>query len=175
MGFKRQIAGSYRINGIADEDFKKLYGIVGYQPHTNSIDEELTVRQHLNLFVKLVGVPKNEREMTVAAIIDDCLLNGHEDIEAGNMSHGMLRRLTLAMALIGKPEFVVLDDPLQGIDPVTKHKLIGTIHEYTSASTLLLATSECDEAELLCDRIAIMHHGKFMAMGRPSQIIEQHG
>ena len=112
MGFKRQISGSYRINGIANEDFKKLYGIVGYQPHTNSIDEELTVRQHLNLFVKLVGVPKNEREMTVAAVIDDCLLTGTEDIEAGNMSHGMLRRLTLAMALIGKPEFVVLDDPL---------------------------------------------------------------
>ena len=112
MGFKHQIAGSYTINGIENEDYKKLYGIVGYQPHTNAIDEELTVRQHLNLFVKLVGVPKNEREMTVAAIIDDCLLKGHEDIEAGNMSHGMLRRLTLAMALLGKPKFVVLDDPL---------------------------------------------------------------
>ena len=87
---------------------------------------------------------------------------------AGEMSYGMLRRLTLAMALIGKPKFVVLDNPLEGIDPVSKHKLIGTIHKYTKDSTMLLATQECDVAELLCDRIAIMHEGKFMAIGKPS-------
>ena len=113
--------------------------------------------------------------MTVRAIIDDCLLAGHEDTESGELSQGLLRRLTLAMAHIGKPKFVVLDNPLEGIDPVSKHKLIGTIQEYTSDSTLLLATQDCDEAELLCDRLAIMHHGKFMAIGRPSQIIEKHG
>ena len=117
-----------------------MHGLVGYQPHTNSIDEELTVRQHLNLFVKLVGVPKQEREMTVRAIIDDCLLNGLEDTESGGMSYGLLRRLTLAMALIGKPKFVVLDNPLESIDPTSKHKLIGTIKKYTTDSTLLLAT-----------------------------------
>ena len=152
-----------------------MHGLVGYQPHSNSIDADLTVLQHLNLFAKLVGVPRSEREMTVRAIIQDCLLHGLEDTKAGEMSPGQLRKLTLGMALIGKPRFVVLDNPLEGVDPVSKHKLIRTISQYTKKSSLLLATQDCDEAELLCDRIAIMRDAKFIKIGTSSQIIEEHG
>ena len=131
--------------------------------------------QHLNLFVKVVGVPSNEREMTVRAIIKDCLLEGLENTKSEEMSHGQLRKLTLGMALIGKPKFIVLDNPLEGVDPVAKQKLIRTIREYTSKGTLLLATQDCDEAELLCDRIAIMRDSRFIKTGTASQIIEEHG
>ena len=151
-----------------------MHGLVGYQPHSNSIDADLTVLQHLNLFAKLVGVPRSEREMTVRAIIQDCLLDGLENTVAEEMSPGQLRKLTLGMALIGKPKFVVLDSPFEGVDPVSKPKLIRTIREYASNSTLLLATQDCDEAEL-CDRIAIMRDAKIIKIGSASQIIEEHG
>ena len=152
-----------------------MHGLVGYQTHTNGIDDDLTVLEHLNLFAKCVGVPRAEREMTVRAIIQDCLLNGLENTKAEEMSPGQLRKLTLGMALIGKPKFVVLDNPLEGVDPVSKQKLICTIRQYTSKSSLLLATQDCDEAEILCDRIAIMHDAKFIKIGTASQIIEEHG
>ena len=79
------------------------------------------------------------------------------------------------MALIGKPKIVILDNPLDNVDPISKLKLIQTIREYTKDSTLFLATHDCNIAELLCERIAIMRSGKIMAKGTCNEIIEKHG
>lgn len=102
--------------------------------------------EHLNLFVRLAGVPKAGRAEAVREIIEACLLKGLENTKAESMSPGQIRRLTLGMALIGKPKFVVLDNPLLGTDPFSKHKLIKTIQDFTANSSLLLATNDVEVA-----------------------------
>ena len=79
------------------------------------------------------------------------------------------------MALIGEPKFVILDDPFSGLDPIIKFKLTKTIYKYTRNSALLLATEDCNLAELICDQIAIMHQGQFVVTGSPNEIIEIYG
>ena len=91
------------------------------------------------------------------------------------MSCGLKRRLTLAMALIGRPKLVILDQPLAGVDPISRRKLIKTILNYTENSALLLATNDVEVAELLSDKIAVMDEGKFIAIGSVSEIIDCHG
>ena len=172
---KRQIAGSFMVNGIEGKNYASLHGLVGYQPVKNSIDEDLTVIQHLNLFVKLVGIPKRMRKQTVKEVVEACLLEGFENTTMESMSCGLTRRLTLAMALIGRPKLVILDQPLDGVDPISRRKLIKTILNYTENSALLLATNDVEVAELLSDRIAVMDEGKFIAIGSVSEIINCHG
>lgn len=152
-----------------------LHGIIGYQPYNSSIDEDLTVSEHLNLFVRLAGVPRAMQAVAVSEIIDACLLKGLENTKTQNMSPGQIKRLTLGMALIGKPKLVVLDNPLLGTDPFSKRKLIKTIQDFTANCSLLLLTEDVEVAQLLGDRIAIMQEGKFMAVGSASEIIESHG
>lgn len=86
-----------------------------------------------------------------------------------------MKRLSLGMALIGRPRLLILDNPLAGVDPVTKKKLIGTILKWTEGRSLLMATRDVDEADLIADKIAIMHYGKLLAVGSVGEIIETHG
>ena len=79
------------------------------------------------------------------------------------------------MALIGRPLLVVLDNPLAGVDPMHKRKLIKTIQEWTEGRSLLMATRDVDEAENICDKLAIMKDGKFVAVGSVGDIIKTHG
>ena len=79
-------------------------------------------------------------------MIDDCELRGLEHKDVEDLSYGQARRLTLGMALIGRPKLIILDKPLSGIDPVTKRKLINTILHYTENRTLLMTTHDCDMA-----------------------------
>ena len=108
-------------------------------------------------------------------MIDACELKGLEKSKAEDLSHGQARRLTLGMALIGSPKLIILENPLTGVDPVTKRKLINTILHYTNDRTLLMSTHDCDEASLIGTRLAIMKSGKFLAIGSVSEIIANHG
>ena len=108
-------------------------------------------------------------------MIDAIELKGLEKRKAEDLSHGQVRRLTLGMALIGSPKLIILENPLTGVDPVTKRKLINTILHYTNDRTLLMSTHDCDEASLIGTRLAIMKGGKFLAIGSVSEIIENHG
>jgi ABC-type multidrug transport system ATPase subunit len=75
------------------------------------------------------------------------------------------------MALIGRPKLLILDNPLAGVDPVTKRKLIKTILKWTEGRSLLMATRDVDETELIADKLAIMHQGKLLAVGSVCEII----
>ena len=141
----------------------------------NSIDEDLTVIQHLNLFVKLSGIPKDIRVQAINEIVEACLLQGFENTKPEGMSRGQIRRLTPAMALVGRPELVILDHPFECVDPLTKRKLMKTIMSFTENSTLFMATNDIEVAEFICDRIAIMNKGKFVAIGSVGELIKTHG
>ena len=102
-------------------------------------------------------------------------LTGLEGTKAGDMTHGQLRRLTLGMALIGRPKLVILSNPLEGVDPLTRDKLVETILSYTEDRALLMSTQDADVAQRIAHRVGIMHQGKLVALGPVSTLLETHG
>ena len=94
----------------------------------------------------------------------------------GNLSGGQKQRLAMACALVGDPDFLFLDEPTTGLDPQARRQLWDLIEEFkASGRTILLTTHYMDEAERLCDRIAIMDHGKVIALGTPRELIASIG
>ena len=94
----------------------------------------------------------------------------------GNLSGGQKQRLAMACALVGDPDFLFLDEPTTGLDPQARRQLWDLIEEFKAAGrTILLTTHYMDEAERLCDRVAIMDHGKVIALGTPRELIASIG
>lgn len=116
--------------------------------------------QHLQVFATIVGIPEHECEDKVTNMMKDCQLLGKENVRAEELTEGLLRRLTLAMALMGNPKLVILSNPLKGLDPHSKRKLIKTIIKYTEGRALLLSTPYYDVVERIADRVGIMEQGK---------------
>lgn len=108
-------------------------------------------------------------------MIEACQMKEFENYQASTLSQGMVRRLTLGMALIGKPKLVILDNPLDGIDPECKLKLIETIQRYTKHCGLLLATRDVETAQLIGQKIAVLNQGSIVAIGSVGEIIASHG
>ena len=129
----------------------------------------------MTLFAKLAGIEGEQIQVEVNKMIEACCLKGWENVSTVTLSYGMVRRLTLGMALIGRPKLIVLDNPLRGIDPDCKIKLIETILQYSENRALLVATRDADTASILGQKIAILKEGSFVAIGSAGQIIENHG
>ena len=100
----------------------------------------MTVLQHMNLYATISGIPEDCRDREVKEMIQAVELAGKEGVMAGKLTHGSLRKLTLGMALIGRPKLVVLSNPLEGVDPKAKKLLVQTIMKYTEGRALLFST-----------------------------------
>lgn len=179
VGQMKPISGKFSIDGISGEEicqsYSRLHGIVGFQPENNAVDDDLTVKQHLTIFAKLAGIPEHDREVTIKDMIRACQLLGTEDTTAEELTCGQLRKLTLGMALMGRPKLVILSSPLDGVDPQAKLKLIETIISYTEGRALLLSTTNHMVAERIGNRVAIMENGKLSRIGTVKEILSTHG
>jgi lipooligosaccharide transport system ATP-binding protein len=103
-------------------------------------------------------------------------LTGKSDVNIKDLSGGMKRRLLLARALINSPELLILDEPTVGLDPHSRHAVWDKLRELTfRETTLLLTTHYMEEAEKICDRVAIMDSGRIIATDSPSRLMEIHG
>ncbi|SPR00973.1 unnamed protein product (mitochondrion) [Plasmodiophora brassicae] len=137
---------------------------IGVCPQRDVIYDVLTARQHLTLFAALKGASADD----VEAVLGQCGLAGHADRPAGDFSGGMKRKVTLAMALLGRPELVFLDEPTAGMDPVSRRSVWDMILAVRrQGTTVVLTTHFMDEADLLSDRIAIVRRGRRIAQGSP--------
>lgn len=152
-----------------------MHGLIGYQPQKNNIDVDQTVKEHLALFANLAGVCNSVIDLRVNLMVSNLGLKDFASVKAGALSEGFKRRLTLGMALIGRPKVVILDDPLMGVDPASIHRVLKTIREETQDNTLLVCTQNIDVAEALASRMAIMHKGKIKAVGTIGEIMNTHG
>jgi ABC-2 type transport system ATP-binding protein len=145
---------------------------IGYVPQLISADAALTGRENLRLFAKLYGLARAEREARVqeALAFMDLLEVGGALVRT--YSGGMIRRLEIAQALMHRPEIVFLDEPTVGLDPVAKHSVWDRLAELRVrfGTTVLITTHEMDEAEALCDEIAIMHRGRLVARGSAEEL-----
>lgn len=146
-------------------DFTKAAVNLGVVTQDNSLWPLLSVTGHLKLFARLRGVPEDSIDNLVDAVIDQLELSPHRYKLAGRLSGGMKRKLCVAIALIGDPAVCLLDEPSAGLDPVSKRNLWNVILRTMSHRSVVLTTHSMEEAEALCQRIAIMVKGQVRAVG----------
>jgi ABC-2 type transport system ATP-binding protein len=145
---------------------------LGYVPQQLSIEGALTGRENVTLFARLFDVPRRERTPRVNEVLALMDLTETADRLARTYSGGMIRRLELAQALVNRPALLVLDEPTTGLDPIAREGVWDRVRamrdEY--GTSVLLTTHYMEEAETLCDRIVLMHHGQLRAEGTPAEL-----
>jgi ABC-2 type transport system ATP-binding protein len=145
---------------------------LGYVPQQLSIEGALTGRENVGWFARLFDVPRSERKDRVAEVLAMVDLDDAADRLASTYSGGMVRRLELAQALVNRPALLVLDEPTVGLDPVARDSVWARVEEMREryGMTVLLTTHYMEEAEALCDRVALMHTGAVRALGAPADL-----
>ncbi len=149
---------------------------VGYMSQAFSLYNELTVRQNLELHARLFHLPKDEIPGRVYEMIERFGLEGEEDELPGKLPLGIRQRLSLAVAVIHKPEMLILDEPTSGVDPIARDSFWEILIELSREEgvTIFISTHFMNEGER-CDRISLMHAGKVLAEGSPDSLVEKKG
>ncbi|CAH2311465.1 retinal-specific ATP-binding cassette transporter [Pelobates cultripes] len=140
---------------------------LGMCPQHNILFRHLTVAEHILFYAQLKGksIKQAEREMEV--MLEDVGIPQKRNEEAQNLSGGMQRKLSVAMAFVGESKVVVLDEPTSGVDPYSRRSIWDLLLKYRTGRTIILSTHHMDEADLLGDRIAILSQGKLYCSGSP--------
>ena len=165
--------GEVRIFGLdSRRDTMDIRHNIGYVPQQLSIESALTGRQNVELFARLYDVPRRERAERVAAALDSMRLSDVADNPAGTYSGGMVRRLELAQALVNRPALLLLDEPTVGLDPIARDSVWEQVDRMQAefGMAVLLTTHYMGEADVLCDRVLLMHHGELQADGTPAEL-----
>src|SRR5277367_1868780 len=142
---------------------------IGVIPQALTSDLDLTVEENLNIYAKLYDVPAKERQRSVDELLELVDLTKWRDAQTKTLSGGMRRRLEIARGLVHHPKIFFLDEPTTGLDPVSRvavWEMLGNIKAQRQL-TILITTHYMDEADRLCDRIAIVDHGKLVALDAP--------
>eukprot|EP00039_Didymoeca_costata_P018273 m.332823 g.332823 ORF g.332823 m.332823 type:complete len:1854 (-) comp17014_c0_seq1:237-5798(-) len=169
--------GSVKINGHdVVHDTNKARESLGLCPQFDILFRELTVREHLYFFLKLKGVTdKTYVEEQIKTFLKDVDLEAKANTRSKNLSGGQKRGLSVALALIGGPQTVILDEPTSGMDPQKRRHTWDLILKHKEGRTILLTTHFMDEADLLGDRVAIMTSGKLSTVGTPTFLKSRYG
>jgi ABC-2 type transport system ATP-binding protein len=146
--------------------------LLGYVPQQLSVEAALTGRENVAWFARLFDVPRRERKARVDEVLELMDLTDSADRLAATYSGGMIRRLELAQALVNRPPLLVLDEPTVGLDPVARDSVWMRVRELQrrSGTTVLLTTHYMEEADVLCDRVGLMHRGRLRAVGAPAEL-----
>jgi ABC-2 type transport system ATP-binding protein len=145
---------------------------IGYVPQLVSVDGALTGYENLLFFAKLYGVPRPLRRSRIEEALNFAGLQEAAGREVRGYSGGMVRRLELAMAMLHRPRVLFLDEPTVGLDPLARHAVWRQVRLLTReyGMTIVLTTHFMDEADILCDRVAIMNFGRIVARGSPDEL-----
>jgi ABC-2 type transport system ATP-binding protein len=151
------------------KDANRARRSIGVIPQAMTSDGDLTVWENLSIYSKLYGIPATDRERSIDELLELVDLNQWREAPARNLSGGMRRRLEIARGLVHRPKIFFLDEPTTGLDPVSRvavWEMITSIKQKRNL-TVLVTTHYMDEADRLCDRIAIVDHGKLVALDTP--------
>jgi len=145
---------------------------IGVIPQAMTTDLELSATENLLIFAKLYGVPRDRRRALIAELLDAVELSKWADAPVKNLSGGMRRRVEIARGLVHEPRILFLDEPTTGLDPVSRTAVWEMIRKLKRGRelTVLLTTHYMDEADKLCERVAIVDHGKLMALDSPLRL-----
>jgi len=174
-GVTRPSAGAIKVFGLdVTEHGRKVRARLGVTLQDNVLIESLTPVENLRVFGRFHLLREPELSARVARLIDELDLGSHRDVPAGKLSGGFKRRMAIAMALLGEPELLILDEPTTGLDPAVRITLWNTVRELRRrGTTVLLTTHYMDEAQRLCDRVLIMSRGKAVCEGAPDALVAE--
>ena len=148
---------------------------IGVVPQSDNLDPDFTVAENLLVYGRYFGLPPREVRARTGPLLEFAGLTGREGAKINTLSGGMKRRLTLARALVNDPQVLFLDEPTTVLDPQARHLIWERMRRLTmQGKTLILTTHFMEEAERLCQRLAIMDHGRIIASGSPRELIAQH-
>jgi ABC-2 type transport system ATP-binding protein len=165
--------GDIRVYGIdVRRDAMAVRRVLGYVPQKLSVEGALTGRQNVALFARLFDLPRRTRAERVREVLAQVDLSESADRLASTYSGGMVRRLELAQALVNSPGLLVLDEPTVGLDPVARDSVWQQVARMQNehGMTVLLTTHYMEEADALCDRVAMMHRGALRVVGSPGDL-----
>jgi ABC-2 type transport system ATP-binding protein len=170
VGVQRIAGGTVTVFG-EEAGSRGLRDRIGYVTQAASVYDDLTVGENLRFFARVLGVDRTEVERVITAVD----LRDHRDQVVGRLSGGQRSRASLAVALLGTPDLLVLDEPTVGLDPVLRQDLWALFHRLADAGTAVFVSSHVmDEAER-CDRLLLMREGRIIADGSPAEIKEKAG
>jgi ABC-2 type transport system ATP-binding protein len=161
---------------VAGHDIRKdpngVRHSIGVIPQALTSDPELTAEENLQIHAKLYGVPRDQREGLIRELLEAVDLAQFSKALVGTFSGGMRRRLEIARGLVHSPKILFLDEPTTGLDPVSRTNVWEMIEKIQRQSglTILLTTHYMDEADKLCQRVAIVDHGKLVALDSPTRL-----
>lgn len=171
--------GDLYINGVSiSSNFESIRKQIGYCPQIDAIFEDMTVKQNLMFYASIKGIPIELIDSIVNSLIVEMNLFEFVDKLSGNLSGGNKRKLSVAIAMIGNPPIILLDEPSAGMDPEARRYMWAVIHKITKQrkkSSVILTTHSMEEAETLCQRMGIMVRGRFKCLGSASIIKERYG
>jgi ABC-2 type transport system ATP-binding protein len=164
----RAIVAGYDVAKDSDA-VRRMIGVI---PQALTSDPDLTVEENLSIYAKLYSVPRAQREKNIAEVLEAVDLSKWRGAQVKTLSGGMRRRVELARGLVHNPSIFFLDEPTTGLDPVSRIAVWEMLNKLktTRNLTMLLTTHYMDEADKLCDRIAIVDHGKLVALGTPVEL-----
>jgi lipooligosaccharide transport system ATP-binding protein len=148
---------------------------VGVVPQGDNLDPDFTVAENLLVFGRYFGIDDATIRSRIPYLLEFSNLTSKQDARISELSGGMKRRLTLARALVNDPDLIFMDEPTTGLDPQARHMIWERLKTLLAdGKTILLTTHFMDEAERLCDRLAVIDHGKMIAEGAPRDLIAAH-
>ncbi len=169
-------SGSIQVLGFeVPRESKRARAAMGVVPQQDNLDEELTARENLEVFAHLYRVPRSRRRAAVDDALELAHLTARQRTKVDDLSGGMRRRLLIARGLVHRPALVLLDEPTVGLDPQVRAELWGLIDGLrANGTTVLMSTHYIEEAERLADECALMSHGRVIARGAPSRLVEKY-
>lgn len=163
-----QTSGEAYVHGFSVKDNpEKIKEIVDVSPQETAVAHNLTVRENLDFFASLYNT---RDEAYISSVVNAFSLEEVENQRAKTLSGGWKRRLSIAIGLISKPKILFLDEPTLGLDVIARRELWKIINNMKGKITIILTTHYLEEAEALCDRVAVMAKGKVKATGTPAEL-----
>jgi ABC-2 type transport system ATP-binding protein len=164
-------AGTARVRGQSINDVR-MHRAIGYLPEQPYFYDYLTARELLDFYARFAGFRRAERRERIGRLLERVGLGAAGDVQLRKFSKGMLQRAGIAQAILHDPQVIFLDEPMSGLDPVGRHEVRDIIYGLKQQGrTVFFSTHILADAEMLCDRVAVLHQGKLVGVGAPSEIV----
>ncbi|NMC07920.1 MAG: ATP-binding cassette domain-containing protein [Candidatus Lokiarchaeota archaeon] len=176
-GLLEPTSGGAMVGGLdVRQDLEKVKGKIGVCPQEASVFPYLTGKENIEVFGELHGMQKAKLKARVAALLEKLFLEEHATRVVQKYSGGLIRRASIAMALVQDPDIAFLDEPTVAMDPQSRRAVWDFIKDLKQhGKTVILTTHYMEEAEQLADRVGIIDHGKLIALGTPEELKKTNG
>lgn len=176
LGLTAPDRGSITLSGYeVPGDARRARLRIGVVPQMDSLDPDFTVEENIYVYGRYFGMSRAQVKTRIDWLLDFSSLTAKRHAQIRELSGGMKRRLTLARALVNDPDLIFMDEPTTGLDPQARHLIWERLKALLAAGkSLLLTTHFMDEAERLCNRLAVIDHGRLIAEGSPQALIKEH-